>query len=150
MMDMANHGAALYHQKAPSDPIGLDALFGSTVSLLRCALSRTGRLKSDRENDRKRRFLVIRPRSARTGDKCSARPFLTRVRVTRTPAPRREGGEHGQWEGPSGAERCLDALDRDGAEPRHQQRGNFEAVSRSSTLAGSCFCPGPADEKAAP
>jgi hypothetical protein len=38
---------------------------------------------------------------------------------TCTPAPRREAGRARSREGPSGAPRCLDALYRDGAEPRH-------------------------------
>jgi LysR substrate binding domain len=49
--------------------------------------------------------------------------FPTRVRDTRTIASRRERGELGHWEGPSAAERCLNALDRGRTEPPHQQRG---------------------------
>jgi len=56
------------------------------------------------------------------------------VRVVRTLAPRRERGKLGQGrarESPSSAQRCLDALDRDGAEPRHQQRGNTDDGRRA-------------------
>src|SRR6185437_8995002 len=37
---------------------------------------------------------------------------------------------------------CLDAPDRDGAEPQHQPRG--KTGTQVVTLAGSCFCPGSA------
>jgi hypothetical protein len=41
------------------------------------------------------------------------------VRVTRTPAPRRERGELGQGRVRAARQRCLEALYRDGAAPRH-------------------------------
>jgi len=46
----------------------------------------------------------------------------TWVRVIRTLASRRERGELGQGRVRAARQRCLDALDRDGAEPRHQPR----------------------------
>ena len=43
---------------------------------------------------------------------------------TRTPAPRRERGELGQGRVRAARQRCLEALYRDGAEPRHLKRWN--------------------------
>ncbi len=52
------------------------------------------------------------------------------MRVIRTPASRRERGELGQGR-VRAAQRCLDALYRDGAEPRHQQRRNVNDLGAS-------------------
>lgn len=72
------------------------------------------------------------------------------VRACPHPAPRQERGELSQGRGRAAHQRCLDALDQDGAPLRYQDRGIMDDVSAVVTSVGSRFCPGSAGDWAAP
>jgi hypothetical protein len=98
----------------------------------------------------KRRTSVTRCRSRDAGPDNSWIAFPAGCGITRTPALRRERGELDRGRVQSGAQRGLDALDRDGAEPRHSS-ARLELHRRLSRLwTGSCFCPGSARRGADP